>query len=217
VTYKQMHDQVMQWLGLQDITSYSESQLASDLLYQGTLDLLSRTRCVTRCVQLNVTADKDEYLLDHGILALVDMEDGARRRLRRDQQDQANDYGFTLIRSDLLRIVPTPSESGWVQVWAVLRPTQMAADSDSPNQEPFGGIPDEFHDAIVTYALWKGADYADDATTQNGEYYRTLYEGQDGKGGRLAQIRVLVNKRGTARAARRHVNLRSVSNSGAYT
>ena len=52
MTYKQMHDQVMQWLGLQEITSYDESQLASDLLFQGTLDLLSRTRCAVRCVQL---------------------------------------------------------------------------------------------------------------------------------------------------------------------
>src|SRR4029453_4530783 len=124
-----MHDQVMQWLGLQDITSYDESQLAADLIYQGTLDLLSRTRCVVRCVQLNVTAAQDEYLLDHGILALVDVEDGARRRLRRDEQDQANDYGFTLIRSDLLRLVPTPDEDGSVQVWGVLRPQQMAADT----------------------------------------------------------------------------------------
>jgi len=214
VTYKQMHDMVMKWLGLQDITSYDESQLASDLLYQGTLDLLSRTRCVVRCVQLSTLANQGEYLLDHKILSLVDVEDGDRERLRRDQKEGV--YGFVLIRSDLLRIVPTPSEDGTVQVWAVLRPQQMSADTDSPGLEQFGAIPDEFHDAIVTYALWKASDYADDSVAQNGEYYRFLYEGQDGRGGRLGQIRILVNKRGTARASRRNVQLRPVSRSGAY-
>jgi hypothetical protein len=215
VTYKQMHDQVMQWLGLQDIASYDESQLAADLLYQGTLDLLSRTRCVVRCVDLNVSADEGEYTLDHSLLTLVDLEDGARRRLRRDQQSGV--YGFTLIRADLLRIIPTPTEDGFVQVWGVPRPQQMSGDTDSPGDEEFGAIPDEFHDAIVTYALWKAADYADDQGSAQGDYYRVLYEGQDGRGGRLAQIRILVNKRGTARASRAHVNLSSVSRSGSYT
>jgi len=214
VTYKQMHDQVMQWLGLQDITGYSESQLASDLIYQGTLDLLSRTRCVVRCIQLTTFADEGEYVLDHKLLALVDLENGARRHNRR---DDPSSYGFALIRADLLRIDPTPSEDGQVQVWGVIRPLQMTEDADSPEQEDFGAIPPEYHDAIVTYALWKAADYADDSTTQNGEYYRTLYEGADGRGGRLAQIRILVNKRGTARPPRVAVRVSGVSASGDYT
>jgi hypothetical protein len=220
-----MRDEVVAFLGLQDITSLDETQLVEDKLYQGTLDLLARTRCVVRCVQLNVTADQDDYILDHGILTLVDVEDGARIRLRRDQQGATIDagiilgtgpadqvesvYGFTLIRSDLLHLVPTPSADGQVQVWAVLRPQQMTADTDSPSEEQFGAIPDEFQDAITGYAMWKCADYADDGNSQNGEYYRVLYEGQDGRGGRLAQIRIGINKRGTARAPRAHVRLSS--------
>lgn len=215
MTFKQMQDQVMQWLGLQQITGYDESKLASDLLYQGTLDLLSRTRCTVRCIDLQLQADVGEYLLDHSILALVDVENGDRRRLNRGERSDV--YGFALIRSDLLRVVPTPSADGEMQVWAVKRPDQMALPDDSPALEQFGAIPDEYHDAIVTYALWKGADYADDATTQSGEYYRTLYEGPDGRGGRLSQIRVLVNKRGTAAAPRMRVKLSSISRSGAYT
>lgn len=214
MTYKQMHDQVMQWLGMQDITSYDESQLASDLLYQGTLDLLSRTRCTVRCLNLQTTAGISQYLLGQEVLALFDVEDGARK-LSRSESSGVN--GFSMIRSDVLRIVPTPSEDGSVQVWAVIRPEQMTAPDDSPSMEQFGAIPAEYHDAIVTYALWKGADYTDDATTQSGEYYRALYEGQDGRGGRLSQIRVLVNKRGTPRSSRMAVNLSSLSRPGAYT
>jgi hypothetical protein len=231
-----MRDAIVAWLGLQDISAYDETQSVEDKLYEGTIDLLSRTRCTVRCVQLSVTADTAEYLLDHSVLALVDVEDGGRRRLRRDQnQEDATDvtvvpptgygsavpivgvYGFDLIRSDLLRVVPTPAEDGTVQVWAVLRPQQMAADGDSPSDENFGGIPTEYHDAIVSYALWKLADYADDGQTQGGEYYRTLYEGQDGRGGRIGQIKMLINKRGTARAPRARIRLSTISGSGSFT
>ena len=124
MTRKQMQDQVVNWLGLQDIDSFNETSMVNDLLYQGTVDLLARTRCTVRCVQLRVQAGQDEYTLDHGILALVDVENGARPRLRRNQSD---DYGFTLIRCDLLLVKPTPGVDGTIQVWGVMRPQQMAA------------------------------------------------------------------------------------------
>jgi hypothetical protein len=111
----------------------------------------------------------------------------------------------------VLRLDPTPSEDGVVQTWAVLKPARMVADDDSPSMENFGAIPEEFQDAIITYALWKGSDYSDDQTGAQGERYRMQYEGQDGRGGRLAQIRSAVNKRGTARAPRRRVRLSGVS------
>ena len=207
MTHKQMRDQVVQWLGLQDISSYSETQLAEDLIYQGTLDMLARTRCVARCVQLHTFAGQDTYTLDHKILALVDVEDGNRRRARREQTYTPN---FTLIRADVLRLEPPPSEDGQtVQVWAVLRPLQMTTDTQSIADEAYGAVPEEFHDAVVTYALWKASDYADDASGQMGERYRALYEGPQGNAGRLGQIRAQVNKRGTARAPRARVRLRA--------
>jgi len=214
VTRKQMVDNVSRWLGLQDQTSYNETQMINDQLYFGTIDLLARTRCTVRCVDLRTRANQDEYTLDHSILALVDVENGARPRARR---GQVLSPSFTLVRSDVLLIQPTPDADGEIQVWGVLRPQQMTDDAQTPGFEDCGAVPDEYHDAIVTYALWKLADYADDSLAQNGEYYRVLYEGQDGRSGRLAQIRALVNKRGTARAPGRRVQLPSVSGSGAYT
>lgn len=212
MTYREMRDQVVHWLGLQDISAYNETTLVNEQLYLGTLDLLARTRCVVRCVDLRVEADVGEYTLDHAVLALVDLEDG-RRRARRDETLHPS---FTLIRADVLRLSPTPSEAGEVQVWAVKRPQRMVADADSPSFEQFGAIPDEYQDAIVTYCLWKMSDYTDDATAAHGERYRILYEGQDGNGGRLSQIRASVNKRGTARAPRAKVTLSPAPPSGVW-
>jgi len=214
MTKKQMHDMVVNTIGLQDIDSYNETQLVDDLLYFGTLDLLSRTRCTVRCVDLRTRANENEYKLDHSLLALVDVENGARPKARRNETASPS---FTLVRSDVLLIQPTPSADGEIQVWGVLRPQQMTDDGQSPALEDCGAIPDEYHDAIVTYALWKGADYADDASSQIGERYRVLYEGQNGNGGRISQIKMLVNKRGTAKAPKAFVNLTQAAPQGYWT
>jgi hypothetical protein len=203
MTRGEITGRVQAWLGLQSIDDFDELPLIHDLIYRGTIDVLSRTRCTARCVHLNTTADVGDYVLDHNILSLIDINDGATRRRRRDESTP----GFTLIRSDLLRVNPTPSEDGELDVWAVLLPTKMAADTDSLGSEAFGAIPEDFQDAVELYTLWRASDYADNAGSRKGELYRAQYEGPDGRGGRLAQIRILVNKRGTARAPDRRVTL----------
>jgi len=196
-------DRVCATAGLQDIEPLNERTLVEDWVYEGTLDMLARTRCVARCVHLAVSPNVSTYTLAHSLLALVDVENGARRR-RRDDDDR----GFTLIRSDVLRVSPTPTEAGELDVWAVLRPSRMTMDTDSLGDEAFGAIPDEFQDAIELYAQWHASDYSHEGNTQRGERYRMLYEGQDGRSGRLAVIRSQVNKRGTALAPRRRVVVR---------
>jgi hypothetical protein len=213
MTRGEITGRVQAWLGLQSIDDFDEIPLIHDLIYRGTVDLLSRTRCVARCVHLNTSASVAEYVLDHSILSLVDVEDGARRRARR---DQTTDNTFTLIRSDLLRINPAPSADGEVDVWAVLLPQKMAADTDALGTEAFGAIPEDFQDAVELYTLWRASDYSDNAGSRKGELYRIQYEGADGRGGRLAQIRTLINKRGTARAADRRVTLPGVAGRQAW-
>lgn len=204
MTRKEIEDRVMATAGLQDGDPLDETELVRSWIYQGTLDLLSRTRCVARCVELGVNAGVSTYTLQHGVLALIDVNDGDSVRRRRDDDDR----GFTMIRSDLLQVSPAPSEDGTVQVWAVMRPSKMTADDDDLAEEAFGAIPDEFQDAIELYANWHASDYSHEANSQRGERYRVLYEGQDGMSGRLRQIKILVNKRGTARPPWRKVVFR---------
>ena len=201
MTFDEMTGTVTAFIGLQEIEYFNETGFVKSEVNRGVLDLLARTRCVVRCVNLGVTAGILEYVVGDQILSLVDIEDGAMK-VNRDSRYRPS---FTLIRSDILRVQPTPSEDGEVQVWAVKRPSPMVDPADSPGDEEHGAIPEEYQDAIVTYALWKCADYADDQSASQGERYRILYEGQDGRGGRLAEIRRQTNKRGTARAPRRRV------------
>jgi len=204
VTNKEIRDRVMATGGLQDGEPLDEAELVDSWVYQGTLDMLSRTRCVARCLELGVTAGIADYVLSHAVLTLIDVNDGASRRQRRD----SSCWGFTLLRSDLLQLNPAPSEDGELQVWAVMRPQRMVADDDDLGHEAFGAIPDEYQDAIELYANWHASDYSHEQNSQRGERYRVLYEGQDGRGGRLGMIRTLVNKRGTAMPPRRKVVVR---------
>lgn len=207
--FQDMVAQVQANLGLEDIVYFDEVVYVKGLINRGVVDVLSRTRCTVRCIDLRVLAGIPEYTVGNTILALVDVEDG----LTKANRSSSFQPSFTMIRSDILRVQPTPAEDGEVQVWAVKRPAPMVADADDPAMEQFGAIPDEFHDAIILRAQWQAADYADDATSNQGERFRLLYEGQDGRGGRLGQIRQLVNKRGTGRAPRRRVRgLRRVGN-----
>lgn len=226
MTLKQLRDRVVAEIGLQDIEDYNETTMVDDLIYQGTIDLLARTRCVVRCLNLRLTKDESTYILDKSILALVDIENGDVPKYRRDEHPFHDDMlivypagytagstprSFQMIRSDVLRITPAPTEDGkLLNVWAVVAPTKMSNDTDSLESEAFGAIPLEYQDAVFFYACWHGASYADDESGGQGERYRMLYEGSDGRGGKLAQIKMLVNKRGTARAARRRVSVRTV-------
>lgn len=213
MTRKEMADQVQGWLGLQDVAVLDESAMVEEQLYFGTIDLLARTKCVARRVPLTLLANTDTYTLPHDVLAIVDFPD-SRAKARRDQTTMSP--AFTLIRSDLLRINPVPSVAGQLDMWVVPRPERMTNDSDSPGDESFGAVPDEFQDGIVLYAFWKCADYADDSGSGQGERYRISYEGQDGNGGRLRQIRSQVNLRGTARFGARSVSMRSPLSRGAW-
>ena len=206
--FQDMVAQVQANLGLEDIVYFDEKTYVKSLINRGVIEVLGRTRCTVRCIDMRVKAGISEYTVGNQLLSLVDIEDG----LPKVGRDSAYRPSFTMIRSDILRVQPTPSEDGEVQVWGVKRPQPMVADEDSPSFEEFGAIPEEFQDAIVTYGQWQAADYADDATSNQGERFRILFEGEDGRGGRLAQIRMLVNKRGTQRAPRRRVRgLASVS------
>lgn len=204
MTRKEMADQLKAWLGLEDVAVLDESAMIDSQLHWGTIDLLARTKCVVRCIHLQTLADVANYILPHDVLAIVDFKDD-RPRARRDQTTMWP--AFTLVGSDLLRINPVPSVDGELEIWAVKRPAKMSDDADSPGDEEFGAIPDEFQDAILSYAFWKLSDYSDDGGSTQGERYRIQYEGEDGNGGRLRQVRSQVNRRGTARLTTRNVTL----------
>ena len=76
MVFQDMYAQVQSALGLQDTVSLDEKTYAQGLINRGVVDVLSRTRCTVRCVDLHVLAGVSEYMVGNLLMGLVDIEDG---------------------------------------------------------------------------------------------------------------------------------------------
>jgi hypothetical protein len=63
-----------------------------------------------------------------------------------------------------------------VTMYYVPKPTEMSSASHDPSSDTYGGIPVEYHAALIEYAKWKMADYDDDGSSQMGLVYQQEYE-----------------------------------------
>jgi hypothetical protein len=73
----------------------------------------------------------------------------------------------------------------------------MSNNSDDPANPNFGGLPPEFHPAVINYACWKAGEYTQHEQSQMGEKWRITYEGKDGTEGDIARIKRILVKRVT--------------------
>jgi hypothetical protein len=207
MTRGQIAHRVVQILGLDDTVAGDEITLVHDMINEAVLDINRRTKSNVKILTFNLDAGASSFEIPSGILAMMDL-----------RKMGANDsVGVLMTQADAAEVQSDPSGlsysivgfgnllvSGGDEVdrsykaWYVPRPTPMTQDSHDPSDEIYGGIPAEFHfTAILNYCLWMGADYGDDITSQSGERYRILYEGENGLGGNLGDIKRTTNKRVT--------------------
>lgn len=221
-TLAQLQNRVQSTLGLK--SSGNELTLLTDYLNEAYVDILVRTRCHTNCGDLSTIAATWKYRLPTAILSVLEMwsEDSTNgtppefvqvtsqelTRMRRSaastsSTSSASTY-YAVEGHDMLMLWPTPQAVGSIEYLYVPRPTAMSGASDTPSY-----IQAEWHRALETYACWRMADYDDDGSSQVGEVYRQQYEGQDGRGGLLRQIRQQNRWGGGRRVAPMRVRRRS--------
>jgi hypothetical protein len=107
--------------------------------------------------------------------------------------------------NDYLVVWPTPQAVETISFLYVPRPSALAAGADIPSF-----VPAQWHRAIALYAMWQMADYDDDGSSQAGQVYRAEYEGQDGRGGILRQMRQATTRMGGRRLGPMRVGRRAV-------
>jgi hypothetical protein len=83
---------------------------------------------------------------------------------------------YALQGNDLMMFYPSLQVGDIVMIYYVPRPTEMTSGSHDPAIETYGGIPVEYHPALIEYAKWKMADYDDDGSSQMGLVYQANYE-----------------------------------------
>jgi hypothetical protein len=195
-----MQNEVQSELSLE--LSGNELTLLTGHLNDGYADVLARTRCRVNCGDLTTIANTWKYRLPNTILFVDEMwtEDptygtttsfersSAREiiQLRRGQTStlSGGPCYYAIEGHDMLLVWPTPAAAGTIEYLYGPRPTALSAAGDIPSL-----VPSEWHRAIVLYAEWHMASYDDDGSSQVGQLYRVLYEGQDGMGGMINQIK----------------------------
>jgi hypothetical protein len=209
-TLEEMTTQVAGELGLH--TTDDQARIWREL-NRGVRDVLLRTRCYVTTTTLSLTEGTGDYTLSANTLAInyayvtgeerllepVNPEEIIERRLRTTSTDTSTLYAMQ--GANLLMVYPTPSSSGTLTFYYVPQPTAMSISSHDPSEATYGGIPDEYADAIEMYACWRLGSMRDDQTSGQGERYRILYEGQDGRGGRIAQIKREIHRKQGVRSS----------------
>jgi hypothetical protein len=199
-TLSTLQNRVQSILGLD--TSGNELTLLTGYLNEGYSDVLVRTRCYTSCGDLTTIANTWKYRLPSAILAVLEMwtentstgtttafqrtttEEIIRLRQGQTSTVSGNPTYYSVEGHNMLMLWPTPTSAGVIEYLYCPRPTDMSAGGDLPSF-----VPAEWHRALEMYACWRMGDFADDGSSQVGELYRVHYEGVDGHGGILRDIR----------------------------
>lgn len=224
MTFKQMIDRVRLTLGMSETISNDESVLIKAWINEGVVDVISRTRPYTRVINLTVQPNTEAHDMAGSIIALVDIESPDHGFLRRFSRQDIRDAqiggtpGFA-YEEPLFWYSPIVSQPTVIKAYGVFRPTDMTDDTHDPANPTYGGLAEEFHPAVLDYALWKAGEYVQHQDSGAGEKWRIAYEGQLGEGGDIARIKRILTKRVTPAAARRRNltrTLGALSPSGEY-
>ena len=187
-TFAQLKTRVSRKLRLDTTAGSDEQEMVGEHLNEAVLEVLLETHCfVALDPSVALSAGVGDYLMDTDILAihkLINSDDVPLERVtegeideyRRASASATSTTRYALTGSNLLMVWPEPASADTLAVYFVPRPTPMSDDSHDPSNATYGGIPSEFHKTLEFYALWQGADYDDDSSSNQGDRYFGQYQ-----------------------------------------
>jgi len=192
-------------LGLDDTASGDELTLMQRWANRGVKDVLLRTYCYVDLGDMTLSAAVTDYRIDSSILAIRNMHVTSATDTSQvsplpivdmqtvdeylDANPAAADPTMAAFYGTLLRVAPTPSGANVIRFYYTPNPSDMTDDTHDPSNATYGGIPAEYHEGILYYMLWKGAEYDDKQAALSPKEYRQAYEGL------LADIRKQLRKK----------------------
>jgi hypothetical protein len=183
-----------------DVQNVDDRDLLRLLANEAVVDILGRTRVNVRGVDLTLADGVREYEIAPDVLQIYGLDRNDRRLTEVASADisPAGEGTYALIGYNQIRLGWSPSAGDVLTAWYTPKPTPMSNDSHDPAVLTYGGIPVQFHPALVNYMAWKAADASKDDGSQRGERYRISYEGADGlglMGTDIGKIRAATNRR----------------------
>lgn len=189
MTRGQIVFEVSRSLGLDDTASSDELTLMQRWVNRGIVDILMKTRCYMDLGTMTLISGVTDYRLDTNILVVnqITVPDTAGNVIELDSINM-NDILpylssqiatttsplYAAIEGTFMRVAPAPTSAVVLTYLYVPKPTEIPADGTTgsdgldPSTAAYGGIPTEYHDAIVDFVLWQAAEYDD----KGGGFYR---------------------------------------------
>ena len=179
-------------LGLNSNTGHAERTLMELWANRGVVQVLLATHCYTEIGDMALVAGTTDYRLDDDILAVTNdkitsgSNSGTFRVVTLEEMIDRQASNYTVDRTgtsvvamegNLLIVYPAPVTGTVIRYYYVPRPTKMTDDAHNPSSADYGGVPEEYHDAIEYYMLWQGAEYDNKKAPMAPQEYATAFEG----------------------------------------
>jgi hypothetical protein len=173
--------------------SSADTALMDAWVNEGIVKFLVETKMHTRLASLALTADQGDYTLDTDILAMqalwYEPSDNDKKLLERvapetlfelrlpQATDNTTSRYYAISGAHTLMLYPDPpSSSDLLHLLYVPRPAALSSTADTPSATANGNIPEEYHDVIEAYALWKAARAEEHKGSDNGLQFQSEYE-----------------------------------------
>jgi hypothetical protein len=171
----------------------AELTLLDGYINEAVEQILLRSKVNKKTAAVALTSGVGDYTLDPIMLAFDDMwiapaanpswtpmlypvDSYDIRAMRLSQSIVAAPSTYYAYEGNVIMLYPSPGTGDVLHIVYVPRPNAMTATGNDPSIAPYGEVPTEFHPLIESYAKWKMADYADDASSQLGQSYMQEYE-----------------------------------------
>jgi hypothetical protein len=192
-TLAQFRSTISAVIGTDSTAAGTEEGLIDKWVNDAVLNFLLQTHCNVNKGTVTLTAGQNDYDIGSAIMAIQDVAYQAAAatgpsRFSRTTPENINRMReatgsvasvvsyYALNGNSMMMLFPTPTAADVVTFYYVPRPTSMTSGSHDPSNETYGGIPAEYHEALEFYAMWKAADYDDDASSKMGMVYRQYYD-----------------------------------------
>jgi hypothetical protein len=188
-----LKSRVSKTIGLDETASGADDVMLGYELNDAVRDFLLRTHVNVNRSETVLDEDTDDSEIPDSVLAIQDLQivnadaeiwlpqrttPAEIMRMRRTAwgADSGTGRFYALNGSNLLMFHPALVEGDTILMYYVPKPTEMSSGTNDPASDTWGGIPVEYHPALVEYAKWKMADYDDDGSSQMGAVYQMNYE-----------------------------------------
>jgi hypothetical protein len=191
-TFTVLKSRVSKTLGLDETASGNDDTVLGYELNDGVREFLLDTHINVNRSESTIVAETDDSEISSAVLAIDDIQvagtDGQIwlptrttpaeiLRMRRATSGPTGTARYYALNGhDLLMWFPALAVGDVVTMYYVPKPTEMSSAAHDPSSDTYGGIPVEYHPALIEYAKWKMADYDDDGSSQMGAVYQMNYE-----------------------------------------